>query len=329
MTWNSNESYRYEVLEYLDEGGSGRVYKAFRYSVAVGTRETVALKFLKTKKSIQEIIVEYSVLQNLRSKYVVRVYGVEKIDGQIALVMEYIDGITWHKLFCYPIQKEEKYYLFTELRKAILDLNEEISFHGDLSPKNVMIDTKGRLRLIDFGNHYGENRLQCGTPDFISDHVLNGEHHGAKTDLATLQKFAEKYKIEKQSFHSSKCQKSIGRMVSENIQQKTIILPSIPRVKKGFLLSAFAFCLLFLLFIPIQAKPPLLIEAPTIHLSIVTTSWKRISMNGKDFGFTPIHLKIPAREIKLDWEDGEKKGQIHRLPKNGAIHLRDKDFIAN
>ncbi|MCB0348484.1 MAG: protein kinase family protein [Bdellovibrionales bacterium] len=325
----SGESYQYELLDYLGEGGSGRVYKAFRYSLHGLNKEVVALKFLKTEKSIQELIEEYSVIKNLRSKYVLKVYGVERINQEPTLVMEYIDGLTWRQLFFRNIKEEDKSYLLSQLNQAVQSLNDEISFHGDISPSNIMISCDGDLRLIDFGNHYSDNRTRYITPEFVPDDVLNGSHYGAMTDMQSVLKIKDKYNIDEIDFNASESKKNLQKFVRIAVSDKTIALHNKP-VSKASLkasISAAIFSVFMLLFIPTQAMPPAraFLNKAT-RLSIVSTKWKKIKINGKEFGFTPVNTSISTDKITIEWEGSEKSGRFVKQNQGGILRIGDKDF---
>ncbi len=320
------ESYQYEVTDYLGEGGSGRVYKAFRYSLSGKSKEEVALKFLKTEKSIQELIAEYAAIQRLSSAYVVKVYGVESIDGKPTLVMENIEGLTWSRLFCEELSQTEKSYLLFELRCAILSLESEVSFHGDVSPQNIMIDKKGRLRLIDFGNHFSNNKLEFASPEFIAPDVSNGKHHGAMTDFQVIEKIQQKYQIQDTQFAKEDITSRLSSIISDRLSESTQKIVKEPTASTCFI-PYLAFASLFLLFIPIQAKPPVhLTKQIAVEVNIVSQTWKRVRINGKDYGFTPIRTNLKSDRLFIEWEGNGKKGRISKLIDSDRLHLSDTDF---
>lgn len=323
------ESYKYEIREYLGEGGSGRVYKAFRYSLAGKNKEVVALKFLKTEKSIQELISEYAAIQNLRSTYALKVFGVENIDGKPTLVMEYIEGITWHRLFCEELSASDKSYLLSELINAIHSLREEISFHGDLSPFNIMIDSRGKLRLIDFGNHYSDNRVQFVTPEFVTPDILRGEHSGADTDLQVVEKIRQKYHIESTDFSIKHTSLSLASRIQHILSDTTKQILR-PRIQLRSLIPSFVFICFFLLLVPIQAKPPVQsTKSKEVEVLIRSKRWKHIRINGRDYGYTPVHTRLISDRIFVEWEAGGKKGRISKSIDSDSIQITDRDFIAN
>ncbi len=326
------ESYQYELLAYLGEGGSGRVYKAFRYSLRGLTKEIVALKFLKTEKSIQELIAEYSVVQTIRSQYVVKMYGIERINSEPTLVMEYIEGLTWKQIYNLRIRDNEKSYLLHQLRSAVGSLKDEVSFHGDISPSNIMINTKGELRLIDFGNHYSDNYLHYVTPGFESDDVVQGKHNGADSDIQSIDKIQERYGVCEVNFVEGESKNLIATLVSAAVSEKTIRLNAVSSNLSlvRYSMPAIVFAMLFLLFVPTQAKPPVSVRSnTTTQLSITTKKWKKITINGQDYGFTPVHTSIAAEEIDIIWQDDTLRGQILKSNIGGELHLTDEDFDSN
>ncbi len=149
------DSYRVDKL--LGEGGMGATYKG----VNLATGHDVALKvitpeFARNKKAADLFRREANLLRTVQSPAIVR-YETTLIDrnGQLYLVMEYIDG------------KPLKHYLDKGARLAEADLLKMADrlldglsaihklgiVHRDISPDNIMIPggNIARAMLIDFG----------------------------------------------------------------------------------------------------------------------------------------------------------------------------------
>jgi serine/threonine-protein kinase len=68
--------------------------------------------------------------------------------------MEYVDGkqLDEHiKKVTGPIPEKELTNLFTQVLDAIGYAHDEGLVHRDLKPSNIMIDKKGRIKVLDFG----------------------------------------------------------------------------------------------------------------------------------------------------------------------------------
>ena len=126
---------------------------------------------------------------------VMKVFPKEDSD-QVYMVMEWVDG----KLLRQVLQQEK---LSLEQTVSILlqmcDVLEYVHkhdvVHRDLKPENVMIDDRGRIKLIDFGiaASAGARRLTfanfsktMGTPDYISPEQVKGKRGDVRSDIYAL-----------------------------------------------------------------------------------------------------------------------------------------------
>lgn len=73
--------------------------------------------------------------------------GVDR--GQHFLVLEFIEGHTWRRALAEGKPPRVKHVIeLAEALKAMADAGRP-SYHGDLKPDNLLIDTTGRVRIID------------------------------------------------------------------------------------------------------------------------------------------------------------------------------------
>jgi len=117
--------------------------------------------------------------------------------NQVYMVMEWVDG----KLLRQLLQQERKLPLeeTVSILVQICDVLEYVHkhdvVHRDLKPENVMIDDRGRIKLIDFGiaASAGARRLTfanfsktMGTPDYISPEQVKGKRGDVRSDIYAL-----------------------------------------------------------------------------------------------------------------------------------------------
>ncbi|MBR2425513.1 MAG: SUMF1/EgtB/PvdO family nonheme iron enzyme [Lentisphaeria bacterium] len=151
---------RYEVLDNLGAGGMGIVYKCFDRIAKI----EVALKALPPELSrsdaeIKDMMSNFRLVHNLHHPNVAAYNNLEKdlSNGNYYLIMEYVNGedlSAWCRRMC---DKEGKLPL-----KDVLDIADQIAkaldyahkqkvIHRDIKPGNIMINSKGEIKLLDFG----------------------------------------------------------------------------------------------------------------------------------------------------------------------------------
>lgn len=131
----------------------------------------------------------YEVLCNLRCENLPETYDVLKMeDGEIVLE-EYIDGITVAQVM------EGGRYRYWGARKVLLGvcnaltvLHQRDIIHRDVKPENVIIDTNGRVVLIDLNasrraTDKPRDTVIMGTVGYLAPEQLGLSQSDARTDI--------------------------------------------------------------------------------------------------------------------------------------------------
>lgn len=146
----------FRVIDEVGRGGQGLVFRA--YEAATG--RTVALKRLvggslagaeARARFEREIVMEAA----LRHPHIVGVRGVELIEGQPLLVMEWIDGVPADR-WARPVQGPPRPVrdvlgTFVLICDAVAYAHQRGVIHRDLKPSNILIDAGGAPHVLDFG----------------------------------------------------------------------------------------------------------------------------------------------------------------------------------
>ncbi|MBL8793491.1 MAG: serine/threonine protein kinase [Planctomycetia bacterium] len=144
----------YKVLDKLGEGGMGLVYKAqHRY-----LKRTVALKVLhpavtQSEEAVRRFHREVEAVARLTHPNIITAYDASVQDGTYYLAMEYVDGIDLGRLAKeqapLPVPKVVDYIL--QAARGLEYSHRVGVVHRDIKPSNLLLDTDGRLRILDMG----------------------------------------------------------------------------------------------------------------------------------------------------------------------------------
>ncbi len=187
----------YLVKRLVGEGGMGKVYEAEeRLS---GRR--VALKVLRpeltrTDDGRRLFVSEMQILAHLEHPNIVRSLASMEQDGQLVLVLEFLEGKTlreelttrgklpWPEAVDIAAQMADALRVAHEQSPAIV--------HRDLKPENVMLRDGEPLKVMDFGiakvlqGAMGTNTQSIGTLQYMSPEQIDAGAIDARSDLYSL-----------------------------------------------------------------------------------------------------------------------------------------------
>ena len=144
---------QYRVLERLGVGGMGEVYLAEDRRLG----RKVALKVLPARLASQPLHLERfrreaRAAAALTHPNIVTIYSVEEADGLPILTMELVEGKTLADLI--PPEGLEIGRLLdiaVQIADALAAAHQHGIIHRDIKPRNLMVDTGGRVKILDFG----------------------------------------------------------------------------------------------------------------------------------------------------------------------------------
>jgi len=187
---------RYHVVQRLGEGGMGEVY-------LVRDRELdrdVALKVIRVDLASHPTILErfkreIQLSSNVTHKNVLRVYDLGEAGGVKFLTMQYVDGQDLSTVMRrdgrLPLPRVVD--IFRQICEGLQAAHDQGVIHRDLKPQNILIDSKGRVLIADFGLaksvSYGtltEAGKVIGTPHYMSPEQVKGIALDQRSDIYSL-----------------------------------------------------------------------------------------------------------------------------------------------
>jgi ankyrin repeat protein/predicted Ser/Thr protein kinase len=186
----------YRVLRFIGEGGMNRVYL-----VEDSEGERWALKETKEAHEVHssndEIFWQFereiSILTSLSHPRLPKISAYFSIGRRHYVVEEFIDGQSLEKLISYALPgPEEVIDLAIKLCEVLDHLHRNGIIFRDLKPANILVTTKGELKLIDFdiARYYKKGRTvdttTLGTPGFAAPETYGASQSDARSDIYSL-----------------------------------------------------------------------------------------------------------------------------------------------
>lgn len=142
----------YEIRAKLGHGGMGDVY------LADDTRlnRKVAIKILTAgvadAAGDTRLLREAQAAAALDHPNICAIYEVGEADGSAFIVMQYIDGETLaDRLKRKPLALDEALDIAVAVAEGLAEAQSRGIIHRDIKPQNVMLSTRGQVKILDFG----------------------------------------------------------------------------------------------------------------------------------------------------------------------------------
>ena len=177
-----------EVLGIISEGRAFCIYKA-----RMGAR-LVALKTTVNRDAMSESLLrrEYELGKDLSHQSIASILGFE--DGTPvgpAIVMEYVEGKTLDEYIATAPPLSSRKSVLKDILDGVDYLHHRGILHNDLKPDNIIVNSYGAARIIDFGLSTSDNELYSGlsggTDGYTAPEILEGKGaSGAASDMYSI-----------------------------------------------------------------------------------------------------------------------------------------------
>jgi len=189
----------YRILREIHASKRTQVYKA--EDVETGQRvviKTPSVNFEDDAAYIESFIREEWVGKRIHNSRVLTVYDKDRPRQFLYYVTEYVDGQTlreWMNQHSQPDIKEVR-LLLEQIVTGLRAFHRLEMLHQDLKPENIMIDSSGKVRIIDFGSTKIagvaeittpiERIALLGTVNYTAPEYLLGQPGSNRSDIFAL-----------------------------------------------------------------------------------------------------------------------------------------------
>jgi len=193
---------RFAIRTRLGGGGMGEVYRAEdtklkrpvalkRVTPAHGNREHFRRRFLR----------EAECASRINDRHIAGVYDVLEENGELYLVMEYVEGQTLRERICQPMTLGEFLEIAIQCAEALAAAHARDVVHRDIKPDNIMLTPGGEVKVLDFGvakhlprSDQGDTSDSLrsrstsfsGTPAYMAPEVLLEKNSDGRADIFSL-----------------------------------------------------------------------------------------------------------------------------------------------
>jgi len=221
---------RYVVERRLGAGGMGQVYLAddttLKRQVAIKRAASGSQSDTADRK---RFLKEAQRASALNHPNIGSMFDVVEHNGELWLVMEYIDGETLRHRLHRPVSIEEFFTMAAQCCEGLAAAHEKGIIHGDIKPENIMITAGNRVKILDFGvarRAWGSNpedvtrsmetmATSGGTPAYMAPEVLLQKHDDGRSDIFSIGVVFYEMLGGEQPFRTASIATTIARIIHE------------------------------------------------------------------------------------------------------------------
>lgn len=189
---------RYEIIKKIGHGNMGIVYKGrdpyIERDVSIKlSKPSAEISDEKADKYRTRFFIEAQSAGRLMHPNIVAIYDAGMYEDSCYIAMEYIDGPTL-KEFCNPenrISPEEVSEIIVSACSGLDYAHQRGVIHRDIKPSNIMLNSRGEVKITDFGiakikNDHTVSKEIIGSPSYMSPEQIREEPVDNVSDVFSL-----------------------------------------------------------------------------------------------------------------------------------------------
>jgi tetratricopeptide (TPR) repeat protein/TolB-like protein/predicted Ser/Thr protein kinase len=219
---------RFRIENRVGRGGMGEVYRALDTRL----KRQVALKRLTPALRNDPLyrrrfLEEAENASRLSDPHVAAIYDVLDENGEIFLVMEFVEGETLRQRLTRPVTLEIFFDIGTQCAEALIAAHRAGVVHGDIKPENIMLTPDGQVKILDFGLAKNLPSSEesatidragtfAGTPAYMAPEVLMEIAPDGRADIFSLGVVFYEVLTARHPFHANSFMATCDRIRREN-----------------------------------------------------------------------------------------------------------------
>lgn len=169
----------WERIGELGDGAFGTVYKA--RSKIDGRLAAAKIMDCKDEEELRDFCVEINILAACNTAHVVKLYDAYFFENKLWVLIEFCDGGALDSIMLdleHPLNESQIKVICYQVCLALKYLHQNKIIHRDLKAGNILITTKGEIKLADFGvSAKNDKTMQkrdtfIGTPYWMAPEVI-------------------------------------------------------------------------------------------------------------------------------------------------------------
>ena len=149
--------------------------------------KVIDIESMKKVNKFYQIYLESQILYELKSPFIVNIYGAFHSKGKIYMVLDYLSNGNFSRFLKmnYPLKEDTIRFYAAELVLFLEYIQSQKIVHRDLKPENIMLNEKYHLQIIDFatirkiGYYYDKNEMKFKQDNYDLENN-NDDIKGAK-----------------------------------------------------------------------------------------------------------------------------------------------------